>query len=395
MSEWQEYVRDVKRFWVLARRHGFDVLIVVLTGAAMLEVVIRHPALDDPQETLWLRIVALGLIVLPLFARQRFPFGAPITYWVLAVAVSFIDGRLIPLTTGIFILTMAVAFLLGEQRDVARARAGLVVVVGGVAVVVYNLATHTPSQLVFIPLLFGVCWFLGFAVRQRADLAVAAEERATRAERERQASARVAVAEERARIARELHDIVAHAVSVMVLQTGAVRHGLPDALVAEKDALRGVEETGRRALSEMRHLLGALRLDDEAAELTPQPGLAELDTLLREVRDAGLPVGLEVDGEPVPLPGPIDLAAYRIAQEGLTNALKHAHASRADVSIRYAPAELTVEVRDDGDGPKPGDGLGHGLVGIRERVKIYGGEVETGAGPRGGFVLSARLPLDR
>ena len=167
---------------------------------------------------------------------------------------------------------MVVAFLLGSEPNIRHARLGLAVVVGGAAIVVYNLTTHTASQLVFIPLLFGVCWFLGFAVRQRGDQAAAAEERATRAERDRQASARIAVAEERARIARELHDIVAHAVSVMVLHTGAVRHRLPDDFPDEKEALRGVEETGRRALSEMRHLLGALRRDDEAAELESAAG---------------------------------------------------------------------------------------------------------------------------
>jgi signal transduction histidine kinase len=144
----------------------------------------------------------------------------------------------------------------------------------------------------------------------------------------------------------------------------------------------------------MRHLLGALRRDGEGAELSPQPGMAGLDRLLQEVREAGLPVRLEVHGEPVPLPGPIDLAVYRIAQEGLTNVLKHARASHADVSINYAPGVLQVEVRDDGDGPQPGDGLGHGLVGMRERVKIYDGELAAGPGPDGGFVLSARLPLD-
>lgn len=382
----------MERLLPLARRHGLDVLIVVLTGSAMLELVMKH-APDAPQEGLWFRVAAIGIIVLPLFARQRFPFGAPLAYWILAVSASFIDGALIPGSNSAFVLTMAVAFLLGSARSVRQAQLGLAIAVGGSAIVVYNLPTHSASQLVLIPLLFGVCSFAGFAVRQRGDRAAAAEERAAQAEQNRQFSARIAVAEERTRIARELHDIVAHAVSVMVLQTGAVRHRLPDTLADEKDALRGVEETGRKALSEMRHLLGALRRDDESAERGPQPGLSGLDALLEEVRRAGLAVRLQVLGEPVQLPGPIDLAAYRIAQEGLTNALKHARASRAELSVSYSPAELRLEVRDDGDGPQPGDGLGHGLVGMRERVKIYGGELVAGPGPEGGFVLSARLPL--
>jgi len=200
------------------------------------------------------------------------------------------------------------------------------------------------------------------------------------------------VAEERARIARELHDVVAHAVGVMVLQVGAVRHKLPEDIVEDAEALRRVERTGRSALAEMRRLLGAMRREGDELELMPQPGLDGLDSLLDEIGRAGLPVRLHVDGEAFVLPPAIDLSAYRIVQEGLTNALKHSHASHADVTLRYAPEELEIEVRDDGKGDTSGDGLGHGLIGIRERVKIYGGEMTAGK-ENGGFVLSTRLPI--
>jgi signal transduction histidine kinase len=230
-------------------------------------------------------------------------------------------------------------------------------------------------------------------VRERAEQAEAAEIRATHAEREREAAARIAVAEERARIARELHDIVAHAVSVMVLQVGAVRHKLPDALAEDRDALSGVERAGRTALAEMRRLLAAMRPDGDEAELAPQPGLDRLDSLVEEIGRAGLPVRLHVEGEPFSLPRAIDLSAYRIVQEGLTNALKHSRATGADLTVRYRPHELQLEVRDDGLGSATSDGLGHGLVGIRERVKIYGGELSAGTATGGGFVLSTRLPL--
>jgi signal transduction histidine kinase len=143
----------------------------------------------------------------------------------------------------------------------------------------------------------------------------------------------------------------------------------------------------------MRRLLAAMRRDGEEVEFSPQPGLDGLDSLLNEVGRAGLPVELHVDGEPFALPRGIDLSAYRIVQEGLTNALKHAHASDADVTVRYRPDELKIEVRDNGRGGASGDGLGHGLVGIRERVKIYGGEMSAAAVPEGGFVLSTRLPI--
>ncbi len=228
--------------------------------------------------------------------------------------------------------------------------------------------------------MFGISWLAGFVVRERAAQAEAAEVRAAQAERERDAAARIAVAEERTRIARELHDIVAHAVSVMVLQVGAVRHGLPAALAADRDALRGVEQVGRTALTEMRRLLAAMRLDGDEAALMPQPGLDNLRSLVDEIGRAGLPVVLNVGGQPVPLPRAVDLSAYRIAQEGLTNALKHARATKAELALDYRPGELQIDVRDDGVGAAAAatDGLGHGLLGIRERVKIYGGEMTAG-----------------
>jgi signal transduction histidine kinase len=265
--------------------------------------------------------------------------------------------------------------------------------VAGSATVVYKIPGHTAAMLVFIPLEFAIGWVAGFAVHERAEQAEAAEVRATHAERERDAAARVAVAEERVRIARELHDIVAHAVSVMVLQVGAVRHRLPDAATEDREALRNVEQAGRTALTEMRRLLAAMRSDGDEAELTPHPGLDGLHSLLEEVGRAGLPVQLHVDGDPFPLPAAIDLSAYRIVQEGLTNALKHARASNAEVTVRYRPDELQIEVRDNGTGSSASDGLGHGLVGVRERVKIYGGEMSAGSVNGSGFILSTCLPL--
>jgi signal transduction histidine kinase len=290
---------------------------------------------------------------------------------------------------------MAVAFLLGNLRSPGRAGIGLVVVVGSAATLVNNIPGHTTAELIFVPLEFAISWLAGFALRERAEQVEAAELRAALAERERDAAARIAVAEERARIARELHDIVAHAVSVMVLQVGAVRHKLPRALDEDRDALARVEQAGRTALVEMRRLLGAMRREGDSLELAPQPGLDGLDSLLADVGSAGLPVELHVEGDPFPLPRAIDLSAYRIVQEGLTNSLKHAHAGRADVTVRYHTDQLELEVADDGAGAGTTDGLGHGLVGIRERVKIYGGEMNAGTQPGGGFVLSARLPVDR
>ena len=383
----------MSRIGSLLRTYGFDVLITLLVIAAMLELPLRRDAPDAPRTTLWFDLPAIAIMVLPLFARRRYPFAAPAAYWLLAVALSFVDGRLVAFMTSVFLIGMAASFMLGNLRDALKARIGLAIVLGGAAIVVYNVPDHSAAEQVFIPLVFGISWLAGFALSERAEQAEAAEERAAQAEREREIAARIAVAEERARIARELHDIVAHAVSVMVLQVGAVRHNLPEALAEDADALRGVEDAGRTALAEMRRLLGAMRREGDDVELGPQPGLDSLDALLDEVGNAGLPVHLHIEGDSFPLPRAIDLSAYRIVQEGLTNALKHARASHADVTLRYARDELQIEVRDDGVGGARGDGAGFGLVGVRERVKIYGGEMSAEAADGGGFVLSTRLPL--
>jgi len=373
------------------RRHAFDALIVAAAVEAALEVAFRRDAPDAPRSTLWFAVPATAAVVLPLLARRRFPFAAPAAVWLVAAVLSFIDGRLVVFTVTASVAGMAAAVLLGNVRNEVQARLGLLIVVGGSAVVVADKPDHATGELVFIPVLFAIGWLAGFALRERGAQAEAAEERAAQAERERDIASRLAVAEERARIARELHDVVAHAVSVMVLQVGAVRHGLSEA--EDRDALESVEHAGRTALTEMRRLLGAMRSDGESAELAPQPGLDDLDPLLEELGRAGLPVRLHVEGERYPLPRALDLSAYRIVQEGLTNALKHAQAAEAEVTVRYRAEELELEVRDDGRGSADSDGLGHGLVGIRERVKIYGGQMTAGTPTEGGFVLSARLPL--
>jgi signal transduction histidine kinase len=381
----------VTRIRHLAREYWLDVVIGLAAVLAALEVALRD-APDAPTTTPWFTVPAIAVVVLALLGRRRFPFGAPATVWVTAAALSFVDGRLITFAPAANAAGFAAAFLLGNLRDATQARLGLAIVVSGSAIVIYNDPSHETGDLVFTPLLFAIGWLAGYALRARADEAEAAEARAAQAEREREAAARVAVAEERARIARELHDVVAHAVSVMVLQVGAIRHRLGGSSAEDTEALAGVERTGRTALSEMRRLLGAMRSDGDEAALAPQPGLAGLGGLAEEVGQAGLPVRVHVDGEPYPLPHGLDVSAYRIVQEGLTNALRHAGASRADVEVRYGSEELSLEVRDDGRGGVA-DGGGYGLVGIRERVKIYGGEMTTDSAGGGGFILRARLPV--
>ena len=374
----------------VAREYWFELLFGALTVAAVIELIVPPSA---PSSSRWFAIPALLVLMLPLLTRRWFPFGAPAAYWILAAALSFVDGLLIPSIESLFLVGLASAAMLGNLRDARQAWTGLVIVLAGITAVVYNIPGHSTAELILIPVEFGITWAVGFALRTRSEQAEAAETRAMRAEREREAAARLAVAEERARIARELHDIVAHAVSVMVLQVGAVRHQLPVGLADDREALRSVERAGRTALAEMRRLLGAMRDEKDEVSFGPQPGLDGLNSLVEEVTRAGLPVELHVDGEPFALPRGVDLSAYRIVQEGLTNALKHAHATTANVTVRYAFDELQIEVRDNGVGSSTTDGLGHGLVGVRERVKIYGGEMSAGAANGGGFVLTTRLPL--
>jgi signal transduction histidine kinase len=288
---------------------------------------------------------------------------------------------------------MASAFLLGSLPSARDARIGLAVVIGASFLLVANDPERVDGDLVSIPILFAIAWLAGIALGVRSARAEAAEQRAAYAERERESATRLAAAEERTRIAREMHDVVAHAVSVMVLQVGAVRHGLPEAQSDARAALTDVERAGRTALTEMRQLLGAMREAGEDVDMAPQPGLDSLRGLLEDVERAGLPVKLAVEGTPGPVPRAIELSAYRIVQEGLTNALKHARASHAEVVVGYAPDSLRIEVRDNGSGFTATDGAGHGLVGVGERVKIHGGEMSTGAAAGGGFVLKTRLPL--
>jgi signal transduction histidine kinase len=219
------------------------------------------------------------------------------------------------------------------------------------------------------------------------------ERRVELAERERDLAAREAVAGERARIARELHDVVAHSVSVIVVQAQAGPRLLAEPAQV-RDVFHSIETTGREALDELRRLLGVLRARDEQLPVGPQPGLDALQPLIQQLREAGLRVELRVEGEPVRLPPGIDLSAYRIVQEALTNTLKHAGPAEAEVIVRYHHSTLELEILDNGTGaPARVNGSGHGLVGMRERVALYGGSLEAGARNGHGFGVRARLPL--
>jgi signal transduction histidine kinase len=251
-------------------------------------------------------------------------------------------------------------------------------------------------------ILFVGVWWLGRSLRLRRAYLNELEARARRLERARAADARAARTEERSRIARELHDVVAHHVSVMTVQAGAARRILERDPQAVRDALTTIEQMGRTALGEMRRLVGVLRTEAEPArgELSPQPGVSDVGELVDHLRETGLQVQLWIEGESRSLSPGVDLAAFRLIQEALTNTLKHAGPqARAWVRIHYTDWQLTVEVEDDGRGLAAGLGQangsrGHGLVGMRERVALYGGDLRIGPRSGGGFEVRARFPLE-
>jgi signal transduction histidine kinase len=386
-----------QRAWPLIRRYGFDALVVAAALETALQLAFgrnhsngNHPPGGSP----WVLIPLSIPFFLPFFWRRRYPFAAPAAVYIYGAGLSFFEGSLVTFPFGIFLAVLAAAFMMGMLPDRTQSVSGWGIALGAAAIVVHNDPHKGWSDFLFNAILFTIVWLAGNALSAKLTQYRAAEERAARLEREREERARAAVAEERARIARELHDVVGHSVSVMTVQASGVRRLLRPDQEREREALLIVEQTGREALAEMRRLVGVLRRPEDAPALAPQPSLKHLDKLVEQVRESGLTVDLKVEGEPANLPASVDLAGYRLVQEGLTNTLKHAEATRADVLIRYGKGDVELVVADNGTGNGDGGGSGHGLVGIRERVSVVGGSLEAGPRPGGGFEVRARLPMN-
>jgi signal transduction histidine kinase len=391
---WPEYRESVKtKAFQLFARHWFDALIVVGLGLGLAVVIEDVDAKNGPQGPLWFDVLAVVAMTVPLFGYRRFPFGAPVATGLVLGLSSFVDNRLVPASFIATLIGIAALVLFGISQKRPQTYLGLAAAVGMVGIVVRNDPKGKIGDFVFVSIVFTVAWIVGFAIGRKLQEAAEARERAARAEREREERAHMAVSDERARIARELHDVVGHSVSVMTVQASAVRMLLRPDQEREREALLVVEQTGREALAEMRRMVGILRRPEEAPALAPQPSLEHLDALVQHTRDAGLSVDLRVEGEPVQLSAGVDLTAYRLVQEGLTNAMKHANAKHADVLVRYSDGHVELTVSDDGPGGTKGEGSGHGLVGMRERVAVYGGDFEAGPGEEGGYTLRARLPV--
>jgi signal transduction histidine kinase len=361
-------------------------------GDGVLALVLLLPAAttvgDNAQpEPIGLFIAFVLLQTLPLTVRRYWPRS------VLAVTIgSSLGNTLLTDSPALPVGVVVALYTVAAHCDRKTAVRGAVAASAVLPALLFSPGGGDGTGLLTpVGLLLSVAWALGDNLRTRRAYLREVEDRAERLEREREENMRRAAADEQARIARELHDVIAHNVSVMVVQAAAAGDVFDSQPGKAREALDSIEKTGREALTELRRLLGAVRTHE--GDKVPQPGLARLESLLDQVRAAGLRVELDVQGEATELPLGIDLSAYRIVQEALTNTIKHADASRADVVVRYSDEELAIDVFDDGVGPSENGDGGHGLIGMRERVSLYEGRLEAGPRPEGGFAVCARFPL--
>jgi signal transduction histidine kinase len=351
--------------------------------------------IGDPVQNRWAVTALAAVSGISLLFIRSYPFAAPIVSATALLATLFLMQAYIARETDapFLVAILFIPWCLGTYNDTPKAVAGLFIAEAIGLIANLRFAEYIGDYF-WIAAFIAVAWTTGFVLSRRAETAREMAERAQRLEQEHRYAAERAVDEERQRIARELHDVIAHSVSVMTVQAGAVRRLLRPDQEKERQALQTVESTGREALTEMRRLVGLLREQGAMPEFSPQPGMATIDSLLDGVRAAGLPVDLDVAGEPRELPPGVDLAADRVVQEALTNALKYAGPAHAWVAVSWGDAELALEIANDGRGDGDGDGGGHGLTGMRERVSLYGGEIESGPRTGGGYVVRARLPLE-
>jgi signal transduction histidine kinase len=371
---------------------GDVLLALALAGSSVVGIATGDASWGSPAAP----AVALALLsTLPVAARSHAPVTAALVVFA-ADGLCMIAAAPHQAAFQPFVALVFVSYALGSAASAQHrvvAPVLLLVLSIGLGSVAMAAGTHggdvIPS-LVWLAAAYG----LGRLVRSWRARATELELLYRELAEQRELQAEAAVAVERSRIARELHDVIAHNISMMVVQAGAAARVVDGEQPHVRTALGAIEASGRETIDEMRRLLGVFRSADDGLALTPQPGLKDLEALIASVRDAGVPVELCVDGLTGPLPSGIDVSAYRIVQEALTNTLKHAGTASAAVSVRCTPSALELEVRDDGDGSGTGGGTGNGLIGMRERVALWGGGLDAGRQPDGGWVVRARLPLD-
>ena len=359
-------------------------------------LVTRHlqPGLRPTTPLAWFLAVAMCA---PILTHRQFPRASLAVC--LAALIAYAAGRYVAFPVVVFVMTFDLTLHSGRRIALAALLSTAAAI--AVALSLQAPGVETGGDWAWTEVLLVACWATARGLHDRQERLALVQARAEHLERDRAEQARRAVTEERLRIARELHDVVAHSMSVIAVQSGVGGHVMDTQPEEARKALAAIEATSRSALTEMRRLLGVLRADGEPqGALAPAPGLADIGTLLSQVGEAGLKVWVQVTGDRRPLPPGVDLSAYRVIQEALTNVLKHAPSSPATVTINYAADAVTVEVADEGSerpagGNRGGDaGSGHGIIGMRERVAVFGGELTAGPRPEGGFLVRARFPLE-
>jgi signal transduction histidine kinase len=367
-------------------------LAVVVGGVGLAEIWVPFPSvLGEGSRVLTSAVVVVLACLLAFRRRWPLPIAVgvlatwPVVFAIEPVLVLFF-GQFVPMTVAVFSVAR---YASSRQRWYGAAAAAASLLYMDLRVDVLQ----DPGEIVFHWGIFLIAFTFGSGLRRSEERARESTRRAIAAELSKAASAAAAVAEERARIAREMHDVVAHALSVMVVQAGAAEQMVDDPAYV-REALDRIRRTGTNTLAEMRRLVTILREDDVPGALAPQPSIDHVDALIDDARRSGLEVTLGIEGEPRPLPAGLDLAAYRIVQEALTNVSRHAAASRATVQLTYRPDSLEIEVTDDGRGEVAADSasVGHGLIGMRERAGLYGGTVLAAPRTEGGFMVRAILP---
>jgi signal transduction histidine kinase len=382
----------IDRSRVLAPQIVDWAIALVLAAALELQLALRDDGIA------WVNAVTALALTLPLRWRRTAPLAVVLSYAGAAFAQELAGGALFhgdPPPLPALLAGVAAFYSLGAYAPTDRVAAtGAIAGLAGIwASVLASGDIDVPSLVFPTGLLVAAPWLAGRAQSARGQREAALHELTAQMRREQEQRERLAVGDERARIARELHDVVAHSVGVMVVQAQGARNVLDRDPERAREALRSIEDTGRDALADVRRALGVLREPDGGAALAPQPGVEDLDALVDQARGTGLDVEVEVEGASRPLPTGVGLSAYRIVQEALTNTIRHAGAARVTIAIRYGERELGLEITDDGSQRGAGDGAGQGLVGMRERVALYGGELSAGPRRAGGFSVRARIPI--
>lgn len=370
----------------LARRLEIGWIDVLIAGGLSALAIAEGSGTDSQQFS-----PAVLLCTVPLLVRRRWP----IPVLLIALAGFSIAGNASNLASLAGGLIAALSVGLDENHPVL----GIVAVLGVAAAIAFEFGHGSDTQLPIPPflapfLMIGAAFLAGRVIADRQVQARQATERASQIERQHDAAIKAATEAERRHIARELHDVIAHSVGVMVVQAGAARHVLDEKPQSARESLQAVEESGHEAMAELRRLLGVLVDNGEPAPLSPEPGLDQVRALVSRVNETGLPVELRIEGDARALPAGVEVAAYRIVQEALTNAMKYAGGAPTHVVLRFSPEAIELEVADDGAITTPAGGVGRGLTGMRERVALFGGSIE--AGPRAGgqgYAVRARLPL--